>query len=86
MPPIYLDYNASTPIDPALAAAQAANARTSPVLIGSASELEEAFSIMSKDGAQAVIAQGFFGPCAKQIVGIANRHRMGYMSTDRSAD
>ena len=40
---------------------------------------------MSKDRAQAVIVQGFFGPYAKQIVEIANRHRMGYMSTDRSA-
>ena len=67
------------------AAAQAANLRTSPVLIGSPSEFEEAFSIMARDGAQAVVAQGFFGPYAKQIVEIANRHRMGYMSTDRSA-
>jgi ABC-type uncharacterized transport system substrate-binding protein len=66
-------------------AAQAANVRTSPVLIGGASEFEEAFSIMSKDGAQAVIVQGFFGPNAKQIVEIANRHRIGYMSSDRSA-
>jgi putative tryptophan/tyrosine transport system substrate-binding protein len=67
------------------AAAQAANVRTSPVLIGGASEFEEAFSIMAKDGAQAVIVQGFFGPYASQIVEIANRHRIGYMSTERSA-
>jgi putative ABC transport system substrate-binding protein len=67
------------------AAAQAANVRTSPVLIGGASEFEEALSIMSKDGAQAVIIQGFFGPNAKQVVEIANRHRIGCMSTDRSA-
>jgi putative tryptophan/tyrosine transport system substrate-binding protein len=40
---------------------------------------------MARDGAQAVVAQGFFGPYAKQIVEIANRHRMGYISTDRSA-
>jgi ABC-type uncharacterized transport system substrate-binding protein len=67
------------------AAAQAAKVRTSPVLIGSASEFEEAFSIMAKDGAQAIIVQGFFGPYAKQLVEIANRHRMGYMSSERSA-
>ena len=67
------------------AAAKAANLRLSPVLIGGASELEEAFSILAKDGAQAVIAQGFFGPYSKRIVQIANSHRIGYMSTDRSA-
>jgi putative ABC transport system substrate-binding protein len=67
------------------AAATAANLRVSPVLIGGSSEFEEAFSIMAKDGAQAVIVQGFFGPYAKRLVQIANRHRIGYMSTDRSA-
>lgn len=40
----------------------AVNLRVSPVLIGGASELEEAYSILAKDGAQAVIVQGFFGP------------------------
>jgi putative ABC transport system substrate-binding protein len=49
------------------------------------SELEEAFSILSNDGAQAVIVQGFFGPFSKRIAQIANSHRIGYMSTDRSA-
>jgi ABC-type uncharacterized transport system substrate-binding protein len=67
------------------AAAQAANVRTSPVLIGGASEFEEAFSIMAKDGAQAVIVQGFFGSHSKRLVEIANSHGMGYMSSDRSA-
>src|SRR5215467_5766072 len=67
------------------AAAKAANLRASPVLIGGSSELEEAFSLMAKDGAQAVIVQGFFGPFASRIVQIVNRHRIGYMSTDRSA-
>jgi putative ABC transport system substrate-binding protein len=67
------------------AAAKAANLRASPVQIGGASEFEEAFSIMAKDGAQAVIVQGFFGPYAKRILEIANRHRIAYMSTDRSA-
>jgi putative ABC transport system substrate-binding protein len=67
------------------AAATAANLRASPVLIGGSSEFEEAFSIMAKDGAQAVIVQGFFGPYAKRVVQIANRHRIAYMSTDRSA-
>ena len=67
------------------AAAKAANLRASPVLIGGSSELEEAFSLMAKDGAQAVIVQGFFGPFASRIVQIANRHRIGYMSNDRSA-
>jgi putative ABC transport system substrate-binding protein len=47
--------------------------------------LEEAFSILSKDGVQAVIVQGFFGPYSKRITQIANRYRIGYMSTDRSA-
>jgi len=68
-----------------LTSAKAANLRTSPVLIGGASEFEEAFSIMAGDGAQAVIVQGFFGPYATQLVEIANRHPMGYMSSDRSA-
>jgi putative ABC transport system substrate-binding protein len=67
------------------AAATALNVRVSPVLIGGPSELEEAFSILAKDGAQAVIVQGFFGPYAKRIVQIANSHRIGYMSSDRSA-
>ena len=67
------------------AAATAANLRVSPVLIGGSSEFEEAFSIMAKDGAQAVIVQGFFGPYAKRLVQIANKHRIAYMSPDRSA-
>jgi putative tryptophan/tyrosine transport system substrate-binding protein len=67
------------------AAATALNVRVSPVLIGGPSELEEAFSILAKDGAQAVIVQGFFGPYSKRIVQIANSHRIGYMSSDRSA-
>jgi putative ABC transport system substrate-binding protein len=67
------------------AAATASNLRVSPVLIGGSSELEEAFSIMAKDGAQAVIVQGFFGPYAKRAVQIANKHRIAYMSPDRSA-
>ena len=67
------------------AAATASNLRVSPVLIGGSSEFEEAFSIMAKDGAQAVIVQGFFGPYAKRLVQIANKHRIAYMSPDRSA-
>jgi putative ABC transport system substrate-binding protein len=67
------------------AATKATNLRASPVLIGGSSELEEAFSLMAKDGAQAVIVQGFFGPSASRIVQIANRYRIGFMSTDRSA-
>src|SRR4029453_15318553 len=66
------------------AAAKAANLRASPLLIGGSSELEEAFSLMANDGVQAVIVQGFFGPFASRIVQIPNRHRIGYMSTDRS--
>jgi len=66
------------------AAAKAANLRVSPVLIGGSSELEEAFALMAKDGAQAVIVQGFFGPFASRIVQIVNRLRIGYMSNDRS--
>jgi putative ABC transport system substrate-binding protein len=67
------------------AAATASNLRVSPVLIGGSSEFEEAFSIMAKDGAQAVIVQGFFSPYAKRVVQIANTHRIAYMSPDRSA-
>ena len=40
---------------------------------------------MAKDGAQAVIVQGFFGPYAKRLVQVANRYRIAYMSPDRSA-
>ena len=67
------------------AAATTANLRTSPVLIDGPSEFEEAFSIMAKEGAQAVIVQGFFGPYAKTVLQIANKYRIAYMSTDRSA-
>jgi putative tryptophan/tyrosine transport system substrate-binding protein len=67
------------------AAATSANLRASPVLIGGPSEFEEAISIMAKDGAQAVIVQGFFGPYAKQVLQVTNKYRIAYMSTDRSA-
>jgi len=67
------------------AAANASNIRTSPVLIGGSSEFEEAFSIMKKDGVQAVIVQGFLGAYAKAILPIANKHQIAYMSSDRSA-
>jgi putative ABC transport system substrate-binding protein len=67
------------------AAATTAKLKISPVLVSGPNEFEDAFSTMAKDGAQAVIVQGFFGPYAKAIVQIANGHRIGYMSTDRSA-
>ncbi|MGB5182606.1 MAG: ABC transporter substrate-binding protein [Xanthobacteraceae bacterium] len=67
------------------AAASAAKLKISPVLVSGPNEFDDAFSIMAKDGAQAVIVQGFFGPYAKVVVPIANGHRIGYMSTDRSA-
>ena len=35
--------------------------------------------------AQAVIVQGFFGPYSKRIAQLAISHRIGYMSSDRSA-
>src|SRR5262245_58556856 len=67
------------------AAATALSVRAAPVLIGGPSELEEAFSILTNERAQAVIVQGFFGPYAKRIVQLANNHRIAYLSTDRSA-
>jgi putative ABC transport system substrate-binding protein len=67
------------------AAGSALNVRVAPVLIGGPSELEEAFSVFNKEGAQAVIAQGFFSPYSKRIAQLAISHRVGYMSTDRSA-
>jgi putative ABC transport system substrate-binding protein len=67
------------------AAGAALNVRVAPVLIGGPSELEEAFSVLAKEGAQAVIVQGFFGPHSKRIAQLAISHRIGYMSTDRSA-
>jgi putative ABC transport system substrate-binding protein len=67
------------------AAASTAKLKTTPVLVSGPNEFDDAFSIMAKDGAQAVIVQGFFGPYAKAVVPIANGHRIGYMSTDRSA-
>ena len=33
----------------------------------------------------AIIVQGFFGPYAKRILENANKHRIAYISTDRSA-
>src|SRR6476661_5233083 len=53
------------------AAGSALNVRVAPVLIGGPSELEEAFSVLTKDGAQAVIVQGFFGPYSKRIAQLA---------------
>jgi putative ABC transport system substrate-binding protein len=67
------------------AAGSALNVRVAPVLIGGPSELEEAFSVLAKEGAQAVIVQGFFGPYSKRIAQLATSHRIGYMSSDRSA-
>jgi putative tryptophan/tyrosine transport system substrate-binding protein len=67
------------------AAAITGKLKISPVLVSGPNEFEDAFSTMAKDGAQAVIVQGFFGPYARAIVPIANSHRIGYMSTDRSA-
>jgi len=67
------------------AAATTANLKLSPVLISGPNEFEDAFSTMAKDGAQAVIVQGFFGPYAKAVIQVANNHRIAYMSTDRSA-
>jgi len=67
------------------AAGSALNVRVAPVLVGGPSELEEAFSVLAKEGAQAVIVQGFFGPYSKRIAQLATDHRIGYMSSDRSA-
>src|SRR5262245_6369303 len=67
------------------AAGSALNVRVAPVLIGGPSELEEAFSDLAKEGAQAVIVQGFFGPYSKRIAQLAISHRIGYVSSDRSA-
>ena len=57
------------------AAGSALNVRVAPVLIGGPSELEEAFSDLTKEGAQAVIVQGFFGPYSKRIAQLAISHR-----------
>jgi len=67
------------------AAGSALNVRVAPVLIGGPSELEEAFSVLAKEGAQAVIVQGFFGPYSKRVAQLATSHRIGYMSSDRTA-
>jgi len=67
------------------AAGSALNVRVAPVLIGGPSELEEAFSVLAKEGAQAVIVQGFFGPYSKRVAQLAISHRIGYMSSDRGA-
>jgi len=65
-------------------AANAANIKLSPVLIGGPSEFDEAFSLMSRDGAQAVVSQGFFDPHSKLLVQFAQRHRMGLMTNGRA--
>jgi putative tryptophan/tyrosine transport system substrate-binding protein len=67
------------------AAGSALNVRVVPVLVGGPSELEEAFSILAKEGAQAVIVQPFFSPHSKRIAQLTITHRIGYMSSDRSA-
>src|SRR4029077_9095401 len=63
----------------------AANLRTSPVMIGGGSELRVAFSHIVRRRDLPVLVQGFFGLYGTELVESANRHRMGYMSSDRSA-
>src|ERR1700746_381295 len=65
------------------AAGSALNVRVAPVLIGGPSVPAEAFSDLAKEGAQAVIVQGFFGPYSKRIAQLASSHRIGYRATDR---
>jgi putative ABC transport system substrate-binding protein len=65
-------------------AATAANLKLSPTLIGGPSEFDEAFSMMAKDGAQALIVQGIFDPHSKLLVQLANRYRMAFMSQGRA--
>lgn len=65
-------------------AATAANLKLSPTLIGGPSEFDEAFSMMAKDGAQALIVQGIFDSHSKLLVQLANKHRMAFMSQSRA--
>src|SRR5262249_12720171 len=66
------------------AAGSALNVPVAPVPSCGPSEMDAAFSDLAKEGAQAVIVQGFFGPYSKRIAQLAIGHRIGYMSNERS--
>jgi len=66
-------------------AAGNAGLRVESVSIGGPSEFNEAFSVMAKAGAQAVIVQGFFEPHTKSLLALAAKNRLAYMSTGRTA-
>jgi ABC-type uncharacterized transport system substrate-binding protein len=66
-------------------AARRAGLRLEPVLVNGPSEFADAFAAMAKAQAQAVIIQGLFEPHREVILGLAAKHRLAYMSSNRDA-
>jgi putative tryptophan/tyrosine transport system substrate-binding protein len=64
-------------------AAGRADIRFEPILIGGPSELRTAFAAMAKAEAQAVIVQPFFDPYRVNLIELAAKYRLAYLSGSR---
>jgi putative ABC transport system substrate-binding protein len=64
-------------------AATNAGLRFEPIMIGGPSELRSAFTAMAKAETQAVVVQAFFDPQRTNIIELAAKHRLAYMSGSR---
>jgi putative tryptophan/tyrosine transport system substrate-binding protein len=64
-------------------AARRAGLRLEPVLVSGPNEFEGAFAAMTKAEAQAVIVQPLFDPHRMNLVDLAAKHRLAYMSGSR---
>src|SRR5262245_45063141 len=66
-------------------AAVSAGVRLDPILVASPTEFENAFALMARAHAQAVIVQPFFDAQRVSIVDLDARHRSHTMFSDREA-
>jgi putative tryptophan/tyrosine transport system substrate-binding protein len=64
-------------------AARRAGLRLEPVLINGPTEFESAYAAMAKAEAQAVIVQGLFDPHRMQLIELAAKYRLAYLSGSR---
>lgn len=70
-------------VDDMQAAATIAGIQLVPVLVNGPNDFENAFAVMAKAEAQAVIVQGPFDPHRKIIIELAAKHRLPVMSGNR---
>lgn len=70
-------------VDDMQAAATIAGIQLVPVLVNGPNDFENAFAVMAKAEAQAVIVQGLFDPHRKIIIELAAKHRLPVMSGNR---